>query len=140
MSVINKMLRDLDDRQASGTLQVRVQDGRDGIARDTQSIRDDGGPVKVRQDRNRASPWLVLLAVMVLLVGGAAGWWYQSKRPLPVEPTVQLPAPQAPESNPVATPAAVSLFPSRLTCARWYMPCRRRWIWSALAMWRMASG
>lgn len=108
MSVINKMLRDLDDRQASGTLQVRVQDGRDGIARDTQSIRDDGGPVKVRQDRKRVSPWLVLLAVIVLLVGGAAGWWYQSKRPLLVEPTVQLPAPQAPASNPVVTPAAVS--------------------------------
>lgn len=73
MSVINKMLRDLDSRQAAGTSPVPSPQSRTGIARGTVIVNDSE-----RARRRRGSPRIVvLMATTAMLLAGAAGaWWY----------------------------------------------------------------
>lgn len=73
MSVINKMLRDLDRRQAAGTIPAPTGESRTGMARGTLSVNDSD-----RAGRRRVSlPVAVLLAATVMVLGAAAGgWWY----------------------------------------------------------------
>lgn len=115
MSVINKMLRDLDDRKASGTLQVRLQDGTEGIARDTQSIREGKRPQTGSgaggSAGSNALPWSAVLLVLVVLAGAMAWWWWHDMRPpagppIPQQPVVAesvppviAPAPAAPGAS-----------------------------------------
>jgi MSHA biogenesis protein MshN len=104
VSVINKMLRDLDDRQAAGTLQVRVQDGREGIARDTQSIRD-GRKAPSAAGANKTQPWVLALVLILALAGGMTWWWLQGKRPAAVDSSAQIPV-AAPATAPMMTTPA----------------------------------
>ena len=80
MSVINKMLRDLDSRQAAGTSPVQSRESRSDMARGTLVVNDTD-----RTTRRGGSPWIaVLMATAVMVLGGAAGaWWYldQNKSP-----------------------------------------------------------
>lgn len=71
--MINKMLRDLDSRQAAGTIPLPTWESRTGFAGGTLIASDSDGA-----GRSRASSRVgVLMAVAVMVLGGAAGgWWY----------------------------------------------------------------
>jgi MSHA biogenesis protein MshN len=71
VSVINKMLRDLDRRQAAGPSMGQMPLPRAGGARDTLSL----GALTGTQRRAGWRRLGVLLTALVAL-GGAAGWWY----------------------------------------------------------------
>lgn len=94
MSVINKMLRDLDARRASTAVPGREAPG--GLTRGTASVKGGflagGAGVWLRQG-------LPMVLVLMLVLGLAAAWWYGREPevpPLPAKP------PQA------ITPAALS--------------------------------
>ncbi len=75
MSVINKMLRDLDSRQrAADAVPASAPASRSGVARDTLIV----NPVAPAR---RSSRWLapVLAALAVLVVAAAAAWWYVNR-------------------------------------------------------------
>lgn len=73
MSVINKMLRDLDSRRVADTLRVQTRDSRTSMARDTLIVND-----AYRAGRRRGSLRVgaVLTVSVVLLAGAAGAWWY----------------------------------------------------------------
>lgn len=115
MSVINKMLRDLDARRASSTVPGREVPG--GLTRDTASVKGNlaAGGASVRLRR-----WLPV--ALVLGLGLAAAWWFGEQAleepPLPAKPPqaagpalgstdhpASLPSTQA--SSAVVSPAAV---------------------------------
>lgn len=80
MSVINKMLHDLDHRQGIGAIPSQTQDFRTGII---SSMPTSNEPV--RAARKRASPFLVpsLVAMFSVLACVAGAWWYQNKNRIP---------------------------------------------------------
>ncbi len=94
MSLINQMLKDLDNRGS-------------GAARPGTGAAP--GPVRaVQESRGNGSRLVVLLLVLLLVIGGAAGWYFWQK---PVTPQVKpVPAPQAAQIEmpkpPVPTVAA----------------------------------
>jgi len=71
--VINKMLRDLDSRQAAGTLPLPTRESSTAMASGTLIANDSDGA-----GRSRASPRFgVVIAAAVIVMGGVAGaWWY----------------------------------------------------------------
>lgn len=75
MSVINKMLRDLDNRQARGALPAARAQARTGIARDTLIVNN-----AETMPRGRGLPgWVILIVISIVLLVGAATWWYLNK-------------------------------------------------------------
>lgn len=98
MSVINRMLRDLDARRASSAVPGREAPG--GLTRGTASVKSD------RATRG-AGAWLGrgLPVVLILGLGLAAAWWYGQT---PEAPPMPARPPQAagPAAGPVALPAA----------------------------------
>jgi hypothetical protein len=101
VSVINKMLRDLDSRQAAGAVPVIAPQSRTGIARDTLIVNTSDGTLQGRA-------WLpkgLLAATSVVALAAAGLWWYlnQTQRPEPVKPVVA--------AAPVAAPAAAVVLP-----------------------------
>lgn len=113
MSVINKMLRDLDNRQATGTMAPTTPQTRNGIARDTLIVNDSDGTGA------RLSPLrtMVLMAACAVLLGAAAGaWWYlnqnsASQRVAPAKPKVAAAPALAPAPAPVPASAALVTLP-----------------------------
>ncbi len=118
MSVINKMLRDLDNRQAAGTVPVQSQESGMGLA--------PGAVVVNAPDRAGRRLGLaragVLLVTAIVVLGGIAAWWYLKQAessPRAVEPVsvvpVQVqqktPAPDSVASQAPATVNPVSLPP-----------------------------
>jgi MSHA biogenesis protein MshN len=71
--VINKMLRDLDSRQAAATSPVLTPESRTGMASGTLVANDSDGA-----GRGRASLHFgVLMVIAVVVLGSTAGgWWY----------------------------------------------------------------
>ena len=105
MSVINKMLRDLDARRAATALPGREVPA--GLTRDTASVK--GGPAMLRVGVPLGR---MVLLVVLLVLGGMAAWWYFGQTPdLPLmsakPPQATGPAPSA-LSAPVAGPVAVA--------------------------------
>lgn len=105
MSVINKMLRDLDARRTNGALPE--------LSREVRSTAMQG-TVSVEGARSRSRlPWLLVSAV--LLATGAAAWYWitQSSAPSPApasvavvaSPPLAAPLPQSAASAPDAGPA-----------------------------------
>lgn len=92
MSVINKMLRDLDQRQAVSVVSAPSRDLRTGIERDTLIV-TDVGRVGLRRKSPRA---LTITAAVVTMVALGVGGWYL--RPGSVVNHAQVPA-----NAPVAT-------------------------------------
>jgi hypothetical protein len=71
--VINKMLRDLDSRRAAGTIPVQSRESTAGIARGTLIVDD---PDRA-SDKRHSSRLGVVMAALVVMLGGVAGaWWY----------------------------------------------------------------
>lgn len=110
MSVINKMLRDLDSRQADrpapNSSPTQAADARTGVVRDTLSVKGLDQPGRRVQSLSR----IVQLVTAVLTVVGVAAWWYlnQSASPQPSAQAIQLPQSPKPQPQPVATPVSPS--------------------------------
>lgn len=106
MSVINKMLRDLDSRQAAGANPSQIRESRTGITVGTSIL---NASVPTGRKRSALSiPVLVVAAVMG--AGGAAGaWWYlnQAQR----LPTLALATAAPVMDSRVAPQAAAKLAP-----------------------------
>jgi MSHA biogenesis protein MshN len=104
VSVINKMLRDLDSRETSAAMPGAVMQARSGIARDTSIVSDSGRAGRGLDSSRR----VVLLAAVGLLLAGAAGaWWYLNHPLNPVIPAM----PQNPTRAPVSPIALNSVTP-----------------------------
>ncbi|NDP40475.1 MAG: hypothetical protein GZ093_17315 [Rhodoferax sp.] len=113
MSVINKMLRDLDSRQAEcpvhGSSAAPAADARAGAVRDTLSVKGVDQPGRKAQSLSR----IVQLVTTVLTVVGVAAWWYlnQSTSPQPSVQAIQLSQSPKPQPQPFATPVSPSAPP-----------------------------
>lgn len=108
MSVINKMLRDLDSRQAAGTIPAQTGESHTRMARGMFIVNEPD-----RAGRRRASlPVAVLVAATVVVLGGAAGvWWYLTHNQLAQRKVDQVrlaPTPTSASGTPVivVAPAA----------------------------------
>ncbi|MDO8698959.1 MAG: hypothetical protein Q7J75_00800 [Rhodoferax sp.] len=106
MSVINKMLRDLDSRQVAGTMPVQHQEPRTGIVRGTSIVID---PHKAVRRPSRAV--VAFLASIAFLGSGAAGWWLMgASRTFETHAVSVAPSPTvvSPAVLPVVAPAPAS--------------------------------
>ena len=110
MSVINKMLRDLDSRQAERPGLAATPDTRLGAVRDTLSVKSSEQLGLKAQSLRR----VVQLVTTVLALGGVAAWWYlnQAASPQPPVQATQLaisnkPHPQS-QPHPQPQPQPVS--------------------------------
>lgn len=117
MSVINKMLRDLDSRQAERPGLAPAPDTRMGVVRDTLSVKSPWQSGLKAQSLRR----VVQLVTTVLALGGVAAWWYLNQAALtqpPVQAT-QLAMSAKPQPQPVAPPVspAAPLVTNSLTVA-----------------------
>lgn len=79
MSVINKMLRDLDRRQAAAANPVPAQESRTGVARGTLIVNDSD---RAGRRRGWQRPGVVMAATVMVLGAGAGGWWYLTQNQL----------------------------------------------------------
>lgn len=118
MSVINKMLRDLDARRASSAVPGR--EASVGLTRDTASVKSGStrASAGVRPGRG-------VLVALLLALGGTAAWWYaqapellpaparlpQATGPALSPPPLSAAAPLAGASSPVAPPVAQTAAP-----------------------------
>ncbi len=121
MSVINKMLRDLDSRQAAGTNPVSEPEAGTAMARGTRIVNESG-----RAGRQRALPRfaVVMVATVLVLGGAAAGWWYLNQSLLPQRQVPQREVAQArvaatapPQSTPTVASAVNPLVTASATVA-----------------------
>ncbi len=104
MSVINKMLRDLDARRADGALPDLAREVRSAAMQGTVSVGGTG--------RRSARRWLLL---PLLLLAAAAAWYWTTPTPAPtpvppavVPPPLAAQVPQGPASVPAAGPEAAA--------------------------------
>jgi hypothetical protein len=104
--VINKVLRDLDQRQADATAHgASGQAARDQVMRGTQAL---SGPATNASKRL----WLAAAAVVTLLLAGLAVWWLYSPRSVVAPDLVQAkPAPTMAVAAVAAPPEAVASAP-----------------------------
>lgn len=106
MSVINKMLRDLDSRQAAGATPLQAQESRVGVTSGTLLVPDSKG-----DGRHRGSSRLgVVIAAVVIVAGSAAGgWWYLHQTEFLQREVDQAKAPSVPLAvTPVIAAALVA--------------------------------
>lgn len=97
MSVINKMLRDLDRRQADGATPVQSWESRTGMTRDASKIDYSVGAERKQNSTSFAVLMAVLLTALVFSAA-AGGWWYLSQnqstqRPVDQAKQVSIPVP-----------------------------------------------
>lgn len=98
MSLINRMLQDLEARRAP-------LDAGHGLGREVRALPPQGkSPVPVL---------LLILTVCVLLVAGAAGWWFKSAAtttaPVPLPAPLAAPVPAEPSTPVAAAPANAAI-------------------------------
>ncbi len=117
MSVIDKMLRDLDRRQSAGTAKKAGQEGESRLARGTLLV-DAIGPDSDAVAK-ASPPWRTIFAGLVLLLLlGSGGWWLKKSdlrtvwpgtaglQPVPaLPPSTQQPVLLAPQAAVVDTAA-----------------------------------
>jgi MSHA biogenesis protein MshN len=125
MSVINKVLRDLDERQSPSN-----RPAGDPLRRFTVGVETSAPPRRQAPPRSRRGMWWVLL-LLVVAAGGVLGWRYlgvpvvmPSDAPLTLQlkddDVLNLPAsvaavPAAPVESPVAVAAAIAPPPPVVT-------------------------
>jgi len=95
VSVINKMLRDLDARRAATVLPGR--EAQAGLTRDTATVKGDSAMARLNVPMGRT-----VFVALLLVLGGGAAWWYYGQTP------GGLPVPAKP---PQAAGPALSLLP-----------------------------
>lgn len=101
MSVINKMLRDLDHRQAdAAAAQPAVRQGTVSV------LQHPAGAVPSRGAQARRWVGLVALLVVVAAAGGAA-WWAQERAAPPAASAVPVVVPKEPAAVPASAAAAL---------------------------------
>ena len=108
MSVINKMLSDLDSRGFSGPLPARIRESFATIARDTVSLSNSGGAVRRRGSLGPGIVWAFSL-IALLLAGAAGTWWYLNQAGLLERKGVQARL----VSPPVMAPPVIRAVPAR---------------------------
>ncbi len=100
MSVINKMLRDLDQRQTA-QVQLDNKSGAPVLRHGTASVGETAVPrPTARRGFNQSVAVLILLALLAVAIGGAFWWWQKSPpdagAPVASQPTTQTaPVPAA---------------------------------------------
>lgn len=113
MSVINKMLRDLDQRQTA-QVQLDNKSGAPVLRHGTASVGETAVPrPTARRGFNQSVAVLILLALLAVAIGGAF-WWWQKSPPEAVAPLVSQPATQ---TAPVPAAATVTATVSTATTA-----------------------
>jgi hypothetical protein len=113
VSVINKMLRDLDRRQGANVGPDANRQAHTAIARDTLLVDADSKPSDGGRGSQLVAPLLAALAV--LMVAAAAAWWYLNQNVLTPRPLAQVPvaskvAPEKPVTAalPAPTPSVAA--------------------------------
>ena len=103
MSVINKMLRDLDSRQAAGATPRQAQESRTGVASGILLASDSDG-----DGRGRGwSRLVVVIAAVVIVAGSSAGaWWYLHQTEFLQRKVEQAKAPSVPVTGTPVVAAA----------------------------------
>ena len=106
MSVINKMLRDLDSRRTAGTVPAPTPQSGSGIERDTL-ILNDSEPTAPKPG---LPGWTLLIAASFVLLAAAIGaWWYLNNNVMPARKAT--PAQLAPKAAPAIPAPAVAPAP-----------------------------
>jgi len=106
VSVINKMLRDLDSRQAAGTIPVRTDGSTAGIARGTLVVNDSD---RTRRKRETSRNAALMAAAAMVLVGAAGAWWYLNQHVLQQRKVDQVkPVPASTPAPPVTSVVTVA--------------------------------
>ena len=106
MSVINKMLRDLDSRQAAAANPVPAQESRTGVARGTLIVNDSD---RAGRRRGWQRPGVVMAATVMVLGAGAGGWWYLTQNQLAQHKVDQVRL--SPTTAPTTAPAPANTTP-----------------------------
>ena len=114
MSVINKMLRDLDSRQAADATPRQAQESRTGIASGTLLASDSEGDGRRRGSSRRAG----VIAAVIIVAGSAAGaWWYLHQTEFLQRKVAQVKAPSVPVSGTSVVAAALLAEPIAIASA-----------------------
>lgn len=121
MSVINKMLRDLDSRQSAGVTAAQAPESRKGLASGTVIVNDPDRTGRRLVSRRLA---VVLAALLMLVSAALAGWWTLNRndslqRKADQVSAASTPAVSTPASVvvPVAAPVVVSAVPAPVVSA-----------------------
>ena len=109
MSVINKMLRDLDRRQAAAANPVPAQESRTGMARGTLIVNDSD---RAGRSRGWQRLGVVMAATVMVLGAGAGGWWYLTQNQLAQHKVDQVRLAPTSASGPPAIAVAPAAAPS----------------------------
>lgn len=115
MSVINKMLRDLDRRQADGATPVQSWESRTGMTRDASKMDYSVGADRKQNSTSFAVLMAVLLTALVFSAA-AGGWWYLSQnqstqRPVDQAKQVSIPVPSVAVAAVAVAPASIPPAP-----------------------------
>lgn len=109
MSVINKMLRDLDRRQADGATPVQIWESRTGLTRDTSKVQHSFETD--RKLNSTSSAVLIAVLLTALVFSAAAGaWWYLTQNQSmqrPVDQAKHVPIPVPPVAVVAVAPAPI---------------------------------
>ncbi|MBI3532917.1 MAG: hypothetical protein HY068_10710 [Burkholderiales bacterium] len=101
MSVINKMLRDLDARRAATVLPGR--EAQAGLTRDTATVKGDSAMARLNVPMGRT-----VFVALLLVLGGGATWWYYDQTPGGLPVPAKPPQAAGPALSPSLPPAAVA--------------------------------
>jgi len=101
VSVINKMLRDLDARRAATVLPGR--EAQAGLTRDTATVKGDSAMARLNVPMGRT-----VSVALLLVLGVGAAWWYYGQTPAVLPVPAKSPQAAGPALSPSLPPAAMA--------------------------------
>jgi Flp pilus assembly protein TadD len=111
VSVINKMLRDLDQRQTA-QVQLDNKSGAPVLRHGTASVGETAVPrPTARRGFNQSVAVLILLALLAVAIGGAFWWWQKSP------PDAGAPVASQPSTQTAPVPAAATVTATASTAS-----------------------